>query len=451
MIRLTSLLACLTVTAACEPVTETFVDAATDADPTDAIPADATEGSVTITVVGDDGDPAGTVRGMPRAGVDVYFIRPEGTVQKVTSAADGTATATLVAGSFAVVARKPDVRNLYVTVFADLAPGMALTAGDRPDPPATTSTGRVTFTMNPVAGASYYSLATSCPFGFPSGSNGTLTAQFSQGCPQLTSATVVMSAHNSAGGTIMYATRAGLNIPALVNTTQSLGASLAPATTITTYNGIPAGVTSIDNRTQLRQDGTAFGNAQANADVSGATLLISQPIAAVGNHTSIASRYFPTGNLLSVEHRRRVTSQQLTTTLDVGANIIPFSTQPSYDPVSRAGGWTLSGGGPGRRADAFYAQGGYNLPNQSFVSITVIGDGARTSVTLPPLPPELAGFAATVGTTGNFYNFCLIDIVGAAGYADVVETMSAEARQVLYDQAAFPAATEYWFSASNPS
>ena len=43
----------------------------------------------------------------------------------------------------------------------------------------------------------------------------------------------------------------------------------------------------------------------------------------------------------------------------------------------------------------------------------------------------------------------MIDVVGA-DYAGVVGAMSAEARELYFDEAAFPAAAEYWFLADLP-
>ena len=456
MLRLAPLFVAVAVAAAgaaCDSPDPRFADAAVDAIAGDAgpdgPPADATEGAVTITVVGDDGDPAPQTPGMPRAGVDVYFVRPDGATQKVTTGADGVASATIVTGSAAIVARQDD--TLDATIYLDLAPGMTITAGARPLLVRPEPIGSVTFTMTPVAGASFYNLNRTCAAGFPSGSNGTMTGPFAPGCAQIANTTVVMTAHGNTGQLLEYAQKTGVDVPTVLGTTVALDANATPVAAPATYSNIPAAVESIRSRTELMEAGTVLAVAEANASTGGAsTVTVDRVTAPVGNQTLHQTIYGATdSDVISVRHRVRVASRELTRTFDVGANLLPFSTRPTWDPVAGSITWTLSGGGTGRRADAFYARGNYPLPSKRSVSVTVIGDGARTSVTLPPLPAELADFVPPAGTTGDIYEVYMIDVVGAE-YAGVVGAMSAEARELYFDEAAFPAAAEYWFLADLP-
>ena len=431
---------------ACKGVDPVFVDAA----PVDA-DTDVALGPATITVnrTYNEGNP-----GEPLEGAPVFFIRPDGTYEMKATGPDGKASAEVVAGSAILVARQrilAGAPSYTLTAFVGVEPGFDVIAGNKAQPPYT-SAGQLTFTWGPVAGASYYRFASSCGSPFTSGTS--VVLDVNSACPSATAATAVVTAFDQSGTLVGYSVDANVNLTASVGQTRTMPAfTTAPPSAATTYTNLsPATFESVDFDLELLQGDEPLASTGGYGTVTGQTLTLNGPIAPVGSSTWIKSRFSPTAqNLLDMFHVRRHGTQQLTHSLDVGANMLPMTTYPSFDPGSRTVAWTLSGGGTGRQADAVIARGYWYLgASGTFVDWTVVGPALTSHVTLPPLPTELTTLTPAASDEAYVNEFWMIDVVGKDGYQAVATDIIPESDGIFFYSRAFADEQELWFTGTLP-
>ncbi len=406
--------------AACGEPQATFVDAAVVAP--DASP-DAGFGPATVTVNYEAGEP--TV-GEPIADTQVFFIRPDGTYQVVRTGADGRATADVVPGSTIIAARVLSATVTHLTAYAGVEPGFEVVTGGRPLVRYQRS-GRVALSWPAVAGATLYRLGAPCATGYPLGT--TVNVDLQPSCPHAASSTIVVTAHRADGATIAYSVMPDVNLPSVAGTSLTMPAFQTNlATASVTFTMVPAEVSEIDAVLTLGRDGAAYGTMRhTNVPTTGATLAVSGPIAPIGTRTAIYSELTPTGQRLPIVYRREQAGPQLASTIELGPNLMPFSTYPSFDPHARTVAWSGSGGGPGKVADVVTVRGHWTVGGRAVqVPFTLVGPALDSHLTLPPLPAELASLVPMATDTGSLSEVFFIDVVGKRDYAAVVHDVVPE-------------------------
>lgn len=159
----------------------------------------------------------------------VYFVAPDGTTQQVAVDANGHASAVSPASSWVLVAH-PQNEKVRVDAYGGIDPGMAITDQQ---PHTQTSTLQATVSFPAFAGASLYSVFSSC-FG-NGGSSDPSIALSATDCAQKTDANVVAVAQDGALHAIGYAwlQHADLTAPVALP-------ALQPASTLTaTFEHLP--------------------------------------------------------------------------------------------------------------------------------------------------------------------------------------------------------------------
>lgn len=432
--------------AACSPVEPTFIDAAP---PIDA-PTDIAIGPATITVTFEDQESA---PGEPIADARVFFIRPDGTYEIKQTGPDGRASADVVPGSTILTSRPRSLSGFAsqrMTVFVGVEPGADIIAGAR-RPVGYPTNGRVVVSWPQFAGAAAYGLSAPCVSGFPQGT--TVALEIQPTCPQVASATLLVTATDQLGEPLAYSVLPDVNLPTVAGTTLTMpGFQTNLGAASITYTGVPAAVRDLDLQLGLRRDGVTYGYLQRyNAPAASGSVTVSGPIAPVGQTTFIRSRMQSTGNFLPMFHLRRQTGQQLTQTTDLATSMIPFTTFPSFDLQSRTVAWTPSGGAAGKVADAVVARGNWLVASRGIqVSFTLIGPPVVSHLTMPALPTELADLIPAATDTGSVDEFWMIDVVGKAGFAAVVRDVDPESHGLYYDETSFSGEPEVYFTGTLP-
>ena len=437
---------------------------ATAIDPDGSLDATPASGPATITVVRTvrDVNPGAVMPDVP-----VYFIRPDRTFEMKLTGNDGKATAEVVPGSTILAAHHRLLLEHDLTAFVGVGPGFDVIAGDHPWP---SSAGRVTFTIAPVANAVGYNLLATCTEFYDAGTL-SVTLDVDSACPTATAATVVATAIGPLGDVFAHSVDTNVDLIASRGQTRTMPPFVSSSAVLrATYTNFPTDdFYSVDTRLELQIGGEAVLHADVYGTVSDqtretGTLQVHRGVAPVGTSTWIRSSFSQIWGAVShpdpdqnppVYHVRRHASRELTHSLDVGANILPRITFPALDLPSRKLAWTLSGGGPGRQADAVIAKLGWTGANGAKVHLTLVAPGEGDDLSLPPLPSALAELTPSVADEGRVDEFWMIDLVGK-GYQELATDIipeSIELRQrfqVPFNSAAFADEQELWYTGSRP-
>ncbi|MBP8810437.1 MAG: hypothetical protein KBG48_27420 [Kofleriaceae bacterium] len=395
-------------------------------------------GPVTVVVTTEPGED--TV-GAPVAGVEVYFLGVDGAWVMQATDLDGRATAEVEAGSTALVVRPVD-GGTYATAYLDLVPGMEVHAGSRtPSRPRPTNGGEVEVALT----APQAQVLGDCIFPH-SVTPGIDRAPFDGTCPRLADAMIVQVAYDDAG-VIGYSTVAGVD-----HTTTSavtMPAALSPPTRLAIgYRGLPSSFIAVNAsaRTDHGLEALSFGRLSAEVDGPDVDGMIA--LAPVGDRFSLVTM-FGASSRPPLHYLRRAPTVPTTLTIDVGAQHLGHN---SYPRVSRTAptpviAWTNDPAAPGRRADVAYARGQYQGA-QGAVYLRVLGDGARTELALPALPPPLAGLTAREGSA-SFNILIRADLGSHPDYASAARDFVADATNLTSNPRSFPAEVEAWYTDSS--
>ena len=397
------LLSSAALLAGCPSDSPTFVDA-----PVNLLDAatDANIGAATITVNREQNEP-GT--GEPIGELEVFFIRPDGTYEIVSTGPDGRATAQVVPGSAIVTAHQrtfSGVASYFLTAYVGVGPGFDVIAGARA-PSLAGIAGNVSVSWPPVSLATRYQIASSCGYGFIKGTAASVEVE--EGCAAGTNGTVLVTAYDNTGP-IAYSVRSGVDLVAAIG-----GPSITmPAFTTTlpsamvTYSGVPAGFDDVELLLELHQDGRTFGELEGRFAIA-SNPVVTAPIVPVGSTTAIRSRFNTGAKGLAMYHLRHHATRQLAHTLDVGAGMLPAVTFPSFDPATRTLTWQESTAGAGGRPDTIVSRGYWETAVGGSVDFTIVGPAVAgvTSAVLPALPAELADL--TPGRSGQRLDQRILD------------------------------------------
>ena len=415
--------------AGCGSVSDNLPDANGDGggDPPDARP----DAPITVTVVTDWGDVDGIGNqlpiGLPRPGAEVYFMKPDGTYEMVTSSGTGVATSQPVPdGTTVVVVRPQDSTRFGVIAYLGLAPGTRVTAGPRPDTyQPTSANGTMTITVPPVPGAASYQLSMPCLWS-SSLMNTTFTATLFDPCDH-TDRTILVQALDSAGIPIAFTTR---NADVVASTTLQMPATQASASFTTSVSGVPPIAAEVWSNVQAYDADFALAGSTLSGFPSAGNLMLQAPYTPAGNRTTIDTRFYDGG--FTLQYNRHVVAEPtvLTSiTLDAGG-IMPFTSRPMWDPGTRMVSWSETGT---NRADLGVARGMYYKQGGTIsIELRIVFPHVATTVTLPDLPPELAAIAPAAGDNGYINEVFLVDDFDRTGYLATVETADADSRNAGY-------------------
>jgi hypothetical protein len=437
MVRRSSLSLSLAWLAACgsvehndSPDAPLVPDAAPDAGPgIDATP----RGTAQVTVL----EPGGT--GAPAVGASVVFLDPDGTLVKRTATdTSGKASADVLPGASVTSVALLGASYQIQTVTA-IRPGDDLVLGSKPA--RAVGTFSVTYPTSTNTSATAYLVASPCGTvtAFPDAmttTTMTTSLTMSDSCVESSMEIVVMPEDASSVplGTI---SKAGVAFQDGGSTTIT-GAYLPVRSFTGSYTNIDPGITSLS---MLRSvpDGFGVGTSDALAPPTATTVLHAS--GAVGSGARIATHAATTTRSIA-DVRQSISGMAATYGLDIGATLLPWLEQPTFDPAT--GKLTVpvdSTGTTTAAPDFFRVVLSYRRTDASTTTgytWTVFGP-APGDVTLPVLPVELGPIAPIASDTISSVSAQMIDADTLAGYDDVRGDLNAAF--TLYGGGRPPAAT----------
>ena len=303
------------VVAACDPVVDKHTP---DGHVADASPDAQTHGMVSLKVY----DPNNT--GAVVVGAPVVFIEADGTlVGHPSTGSDGIAMADVHKGASATVVITTQGSTQMQTIIA-LTPGDTIVLGPNTPPQTTDGTFVVSFPAYP--GTANYRVYGPCGSGFSTVSPQTLTMY--SDC-KLATMDLQVIAYDQNDNPLAYIDKPAVAYTAGGNTT--IAPSYLPMSTFTaSYTNIDPAITSISmNRTV--PDGYGPGGGTAGAPANGT--FTATAIGPQGTDATIQTRAI-NGRLENVVIQK-IPGNSLTYGLDVGATLLPWIGQPTFDVPSR--------------------------------------------------------------------------------------------------------------------
>ena len=436
---------CLMVAAACGSVNNELPDGPPGQPDAPNEPDARTTGVIQVTVVTDYGDVDSNGDqlpiGIPRQGAQVFFIEPDGTSHLVTTGGNGIARSPDVhPGTAALVVRPQSSTEYAITAFFALAPDMSITAGPGVDTYVPTSTvGSLTINVPAMSGATGYGLSPVCWSSY--GQTGTppvFTLSVVDPCDR-TQRTLLALAYDS-NGLRGYSSRV---IDYTPGTTITMPAFQNAVNFVANLSNLPSVVSGVNMYGNYREGDGWLGSFGFYGEPTNGAAVLQGGTAPTGDSLEFdATFYTITGNTGRNRLTRRVTGTPTTTAID-GSAMLPFITYPEWDAATRTVSWDELG--TTNRADVMISRGYYSVSNGNInVNFTLIGPHVADSLTLPELPTEVAHLTPTAADGGYAYETLLVDDVASAGYADVVPTADADARNAVYGF--YGQSTETWIS-----
>jgi hypothetical protein len=369
--------------------TEAAADAPLDGPP-DAPPCIAC-GPMTVTVYGDGN--VGTIA-QPTAGIDVYFVRPDGYAVKVSTGADGVATTSSPAGTTIIVLRKQTSMRWYLEAYEGLLIGDSIVDGPTSyDVPANTFVSTEYFTIPTFNDATLYYLRASCTSGDQRSTSPMIANAVM--CSAYTSAAAIVYATDSQGRlgytsitNVDYTTHQGSGSPIAMPAFQPGG------TMSTNFTNLPTTANNyleVVSFTTLGSDRfTHFGYADLYGGGSGATKTVSGPFVPFGDHTHVVATISRTG-FGPIRYTQDIASLALTVPVDASTLPHPVS-QAGYDGPSDTIVWTEDATAG---VNATSVLGGITWTTFSGISVGFGVHASRTgsSLAMPKLPSDLSQIA----------------------------------------------------------
>jgi len=374
----------LALIAACEPATLRHTPDATTGDGSPDAP---THGMVRIQIY----DPADT--GAVVTGVPVVFVNPDDTqVGHPVTDSNGYVTADVKVGASATLVITTGNRTELETLLG-LKPGDDIILGPRRGQSTDAGTFQVSFTT--YSGATSYVVYGPC--GSSSNSTPPVTLQMYANC-KLDSMDLLVVAMDANGIALASLAKPGVTFQSGGSTAVS-GTYTGVSQMTASYTDIPAAVTNIDI-------GRAVPDQYGYSDDKSAT-----PMNGTFSTSLIApqgAKALITTNVNNMGSGRQtiqemVAGNVLTHGMDVGATLLPWLGQPTWDlatakltvPVDNTG---TSGDAP----DVFFAQATYQRgtsPNVTYFDWLVIG-ATPGDVTMPTMPMEVGDVMPKATDTG---------------------------------------------------
>lgn len=435
---------------ACGSVSNKLPDGGGDDDATPQ-PDARTTGTITVTVVTDNGDvdSGGTQLplGLPRQGAQVFFIEASGDYTMATTGGDGVATSGDVHRNTTVVVLRPQTATQYgLEVFFALDPGMSITAGPKPYTYVSMSPLPGTMTMRSPPGTSFgiTQWYLNVPCVYTSSSTGTppvYTLTLGDPCVR-TGRTAQAIGYDSTGILRAYSNQVG-DLTAGADVT--MPAFQSAPTFVANVANLPSAVSYMYMSGNYRErDDEYLGYFNFNGTPVGGALVLQQPTAPGGDRLEMDAYFNIEDGLGHPQNRYHhiVTGVPTSTALD-GTKMLPFMTYPTWDAATGTISWDESGST--NRADLMTASGYYHLAaGDIYVNYNLYAPHVGSSFTLPALPQEIMQLAPTAADAGNSYQVLLIDAVEQPDYASVIPTADADSRNAAYN--AFGDSTETWVS-----
>jgi hypothetical protein len=401
---------------------------------------------ITVTVLTDNGDldTSGMQLplGLPRQGAEVYFIQPGGETERLVTGGTGVAISQPVGEDTAVLVVRPQSPTQFSVIgYLALSPDTRVVAGPRPETLAETNAGGTMTIIAPaVTGASSYNLSMPC-LNSLSLVDTTFTATLGVPC-DATGRTILVTAVDDAGAAIEF-TRTTVDL--LPGTSITMPPSQAPATFVASLSNLPANVATADVGVQMFDGEQLLGAWSASGAPSGGSLVAQAPSTPAGNLTAIRALFWDASGQSQKQWNQysRYTGDAVTNIALDAAQMMPFTSQPQWDPATRTVSWEESG--TTNRADIGIAHGGYYKEDAGIsVTVRIVFPHVATSVSLPAFPPQLATIAPTADDGGYFNEVYLVDDVDREGYLATVETADADSRNALFGR--YGAVAEAWIS-----
>jgi hypothetical protein len=265
--------------------------------------------------------------GAPAANIPVIFIDPDGTVAAdTTTDSNGRAHGNVLPGASVTTVWFQNNHYLVVTM-TEIKPGDDLPIGftDRDS----TANGTFAVTFPALAGASSYQIFTPCG-SFPGSPGTTNNVNLNNSCRPATFDVSVVA--NDASGAPFQAAHVenvalasgGVNVPANWVSFSTFSAS---------YTNVPADVTSI---MVSRASGSrrGFSTGTSGMPVNG-QLSLTATVPAVGTHAWVNSTVTRMAGGGGQSISQRVVGNAINYNIDVGANLMPWMTNVTFDIPSR--------------------------------------------------------------------------------------------------------------------
>lgn len=298
-----------------------------------------TRGPITVTAYGN-----GIVgqAGNPAAGVNVYFVEPNGTVTDVVTGTDGIATALEPNDTTAWVVYRESSTGYYIDTFEAARIGDSMLAGDPTPLGADTIEGQAYVAFPKFSDATSYMVHLSCTTGSPTSSS-PIGIGF-VGCPQEMAANAVVTATDS-GGNLAYTSATGIDLTA--HTSSSTAVSLSafqPGSTIAiTFTNLPSTMGESDADLyatyRLGTDPQALQDVELRGGTLTDTMTVSTAIAPVGDQTQVRGNVNIGRSAYAYTYNATTTGQLANVTIDATTMVHPVK-NPQYDGATRSLTWT---------------------------------------------------------------------------------------------------------------
>ena len=350
-------------------------------------------------------------QGAPAAGARVGFLPPTGAPVVITTGDDGLATADMPSGTVIVVAQSRGFGVADTTIVFDVDAGADLTLGDRATPQIVgDNLGMRRATVAPWDGV--VSLSSSCSSG-TGGQLGTELTWFQLGCARARDATIVARAVGE-GGLEAYAALTHVDLE--LDLPLALPAWRPVITARLVLTNLPLTLGLVTAQRIARDDLDDWSVMSANAPVEGASVVLPLRAAPIGDRTTTSVSLFEGTQVVYRAQLQRPIAE-VTTVLDVGGDAPPRIGDGTFALAERRLTWRYQGSG--RRPDVVRAVIASDVDGFGRVHELLI-PGDRTTVVLPPFPPEFADVDFDGASPAFLSSLDAIELPDSAAFAEVV-------------------------------
>lgn len=373
-----------------------------------------TRGPITVTAYGN-----GIVgqAGNPAAGVNVYFVEPNGTVTNVVTGTDGIATALEPDDTTAWVVYRESSTDYYIDTFEAARIGDSMIAGDPTPLGPDTIEGQAYVAFPKFSDATSYLVHLSCTTGTPTSSS-PIGVGF-VGCPQEMTANAVVTATDS-GGNLAYTSATGIDLTAHTSssTAISLSAFQAGSTIAVTFTNLPSTMGQSDADLyatyRLGTDPLALQDVELRGGTLTDTMTVSAAIAPVGDQTQVRGNVNIGRSAYAYTYNATTTGQLANVTIDASTMVHPVKS-PLYDGATMSLTWTQDAFG----ADPTIVRPYFSWNLNGSVAWRLNAPYAGSPALALPTPPPAV--ASILGSPGE--GFRQLDLLSYPGktYRDVID------------------------------
>ncbi len=348
-------------------------------------------------------------QGAPALGARVGFLPPTGAPVVITTGDDGLATADMPSGTVIVVAQSRGFGVADTTIVFDVDAGADLTLGDRATPQLVgDNLGMRRATVAPWDGV--VELAASCSSG-SGGQLGTELTWFQFGCASAADATVVARAFGDDG---LQAYAVLTHVDLRVDAPLTLPAWRPVTAARLVLTNLPLSLESAFAQRVAHDGLDDWSQVSSGAPVEGASVVLPLRSIPIGERT-ITSVDLREDGLVAYRAQLRRPVTELTTVVDVGGDAPPRVTSSLFTVDERRLTWSYQGSG--RRPDLIRALILSDVDGFGRVH-EIIAPGGRTSLVLPPLPPEFADVDFDGVTPAFLQSLGAVELPDVLGFAD---------------------------------